>query len=551
MRTITLFTTTIALCILPGCGDKDDPSNDDGGEPVEDSEDDIGGDIGDDNDDDDDDTDVGSELEGTLLSDLGFRPEPDGYSFPNYTNADGALNLDTKRMRNLMGPGVCSETLSSCTADDEAEGYCMDSCVLTPQARAWMDKTNTAMGGGHCYGMAVSSELVFEGNIGIDAYDTSASATFEAERTDGVERFVAVWWATQKLIDTSQTYSSSANDVVSYLMDHFDAGEAMTLAVWGDVSGGHAVTPFAIAELEDGTQRIYVYDNNHPGEARYVEVDPEANTYSYVDGSWSSSTAGGHNMRVDPLYLQSDILNDDKQFYDCTFCETGSSSISLLIEGDNEVSIQDVGGDNTVIGRGISWDLSALEDAAVNAVVKGIEEQPIPHLSLPATTAYAFAHTAETLEATHLTLSGDGVVSEIEGMVGEAAEAFISEDGHSLRYLSSGDEKVTLSIATHHDDADYSFSLDVGGSADMLAQFDVNEKLEQLEITLLNGSVEHELELRLERHADDLADIATFPTNWHAEDVVYIVRYGDWAGGDAELDVEIVMEDKDETGSDM
>jgi len=548
MRTLTLISTMLALTITTGCDLLDQSSGAEEGaeEPTTDTgEDTIGG--TDDGDGTDDDISEDA-LEGTIISDLGYRPQPDGYSFQNYSNDGDIANLSAQQLRNLLGPDVCSDHLVTCTPEDEADGYCTDSCVLTPQARTWMDKNNDYMDGGHCYGMAVSSELVFNGDIDIAYYDPSASSTYEAQSTTEVQEFVAVWWTSQRIIDKGQRYTGSANDVVSYLRDQFDAGEPMTLLLWGDVKGGHAVTPFAIAQLDDGTQRIYVYDNNFPGANHYVEVDPATNSYSFSSGDWRSTSAPGHEMQVDPLYLQADVLLDGDKFYDCTFCETGGTNVGLVVEGGNEVQIESVGDGQTFVGQGINWDLSALEDAALDTIVKSVEENPIPQLTLPAA-AYAFAHTAESVEPTHLSLSGDGVVSQIEGMVGETAQAFISEDGHSLGYLSSGDEQVTLSVATHHDDADYSFALDVGGGADMLAKLDVNEQLEQIEITLQDGSTDHTIELNLERHSGDLTETISFPTDWHGEDVIYIVRYGDWAGGDAELDVEIVLEGSEDGSS--
>jgi len=48
-----------------------------------------------------------------------------------------------------------------------------------------------------------------------------------------------------------------------------------------DRSGGHAITPYAVTDQGDDIYWVFVYDNNWPGEERYIEVDLYAETWQY------------------------------------------------------------------------------------------------------------------------------------------------------------------------------------------------------------------------------------------------------------------------------
>src|SRR5262249_46235282 len=48
-----------------------------------------------------------------------------------------------------------------------------------------------------------------------------------------------------------------------------------------DGSGGHAVTPIGVQDIDAKHSRIVIYDNNFPGQDRHIEIDTEANTWRY------------------------------------------------------------------------------------------------------------------------------------------------------------------------------------------------------------------------------------------------------------------------------
>src|SRR5436190_2335924 len=88
---------------------------------------------------------------GPLVADDGFRPQTDGFAFPNYGAGSvqpEPVNLGAADMRKLFGDGVCLDASSG-------------KCDLIPEAQQWMDQVNKSIDGGHCFGFSVLSELLW------------------------------------------------------------------------------------------------------------------------------------------------------------------------------------------------------------------------------------------------------------------------------------------------------------------------------------------------------------------------------------------------------
>ena len=199
----------------------------------------------------------------------GFTSQRDGYSFPNYGNAKDPVDLTTDDVVRLFGRGVCVN----------AKG----ACVLTPEAEAWMEAENYAMSDGHCYGMATSSQLFFQDRRGLPAPAFGAPTTPElAFDTPKLQSWIAYLWTLQDMPAVAATkVDSTPAKVVKTLETEFAAGGSeYVIAIYGK-QGGHAITPLAIEDDGGGKRRIAVYDNNWPGETRYIHVDTDAQKWSY------------------------------------------------------------------------------------------------------------------------------------------------------------------------------------------------------------------------------------------------------------------------------
>lgn len=218
---------------------------------------------------------------GTVVADSGFRPAPNGFSFPNYGDEDGYRNLDATDMQRLFGPAVC-------VAGKGAK------CVLTPPARAWMDEGNTAMADGHCFGFATLSELIYDGRLpqfgfrSLGQLGRGATTPFELlipdnERLQAAIARAFVFQVLPGVADNS--FYGTPTQVLQVLVATMSkpGEEPVTLTIFQrDGEGGHAITPYAVEDVGDGLYEIHVYDNNWPGNtARRVHVDTRTDTWSY------------------------------------------------------------------------------------------------------------------------------------------------------------------------------------------------------------------------------------------------------------------------------
>ena len=218
---------------------------------------------------------------GTIVADNGFRPDPNGFSFPNYGDEEGYLNLDAGQMQRIYGSGVCLVGKGK--------------CVLTPVAQAYMDAYNEASSGGHCFGFATLSELIYKGYLSrfgyasLSAFDPGATSTFALgiEGNKLLQRSIARAFIFQTLPSIAEnTVSGTPRQILQALLHGAldpSSKEIWTFTIfqWGH-KGGHAITPYAVEDMGDGIYDVHVYDNNWPNDAdRRLQIDTKNNTWSY------------------------------------------------------------------------------------------------------------------------------------------------------------------------------------------------------------------------------------------------------------------------------
>lgn len=258
--------------------------------------------------------------QGTVLADTGFRPQQHGFSFANYGNETQPVNLTPASMQNIFGNRVCKAVQNG-------------ECVLTATAQVWMEKTNTDMGGGHCEGMAILSKLIYSGQVNLNDIDPNAQtiADLKADNPQ-VQAEIARWFATQYVTPStsSQINDQTPNQVVDTLVERMQQEKGpFTLAFFqADGNGGHAVTPYSVVDMGDGVKRVMVYDNNYPGQERFIEVDRNSDTWKYtgttnpdepVSEYYGTAESFSLNLRPSEARLV--------QPQECTFCKAGDGGI--------------------------------------------------------------------------------------------------------------------------------------------------------------------------------------------------------------------------------
>jgi hypothetical protein len=213
------------------------------------------------------------EAQGKTLVDTGFRPKPSGFSFPNWGGDEHpSSDLTPNDLVQLFGERVCVRWQG-------------DNCVPTPGAALWLEQQNSAMKGGRCEGMAALSSAFHVNSENPSEY--GASPTFALTPANrGLLTTISTYWVTQNLEPVSQntraTKEWSLQQIVDFLVDNLGSKkDYATLGIYSEDSG-HAITPYKIDEISPKVYRVYVYDNNHPGEEKYVEIDAGKNRWKYA-----------------------------------------------------------------------------------------------------------------------------------------------------------------------------------------------------------------------------------------------------------------------------
>lgn len=217
---------------------------------------------------------------GTIVADNGFRPDPDGFAFPNYGN-EGQKGLDAAEFERLYGPGVCMPGKGS--------------CVLTPLARAVMKSYNEGSADGHCFGFATLAELIYKGYLprfgypSVSAFGPGATNTFglEIEKNELLQRSISRAFDFQNLESINEnTIAGTPTQILNFLLHGGldpKSKEIWTFEIFQyGFQAGHAITPYAVEKVGPGEYEVLVYDNNWPAnDERRLQINTKADTWSY------------------------------------------------------------------------------------------------------------------------------------------------------------------------------------------------------------------------------------------------------------------------------
>jgi hypothetical protein len=412
---------------------------------------------------------------GTIVSDSGFRPQANGYSFENYTNDNNPENLNAESMRKLFGSAVCM-------GGGGPEG----GCQLIPAARAWKEAQNKGMGGGHCEGFAVTASLFYAGLGDPPEPSPFGAGTVPALSLDGnaaLQAHIAYGFAFQYLASVSTTkVNASPMEVLGALAAGLPSHEPMVLGVYkrGFV-GGHAITPLAIEDRGSGEFAILVYDNNFPNVIREVRVDANANTWNYKASTNPSAEADLYEGDANTKTLEVEYARRGLGAQPCPFCSPdasgnragaaredsgGDGAAQLFWQGDPqdgrhaEISLAD-GDGNTAGCTGEGDDRDCASDIPGVTLVpsklgdegEGVpvwEESAPPVFDLPDDLDFEVHLDGSNMEGSDdegFSLVRDGVtfdVSDLQIRAGD--EQSVSVEGKSLSLENGADHDVDPTI---------------------------------------------------------------------------------------------------------
>ena len=439
-----MLAASAAVLILAGCtSERQDAAVRDLGEPVSSTLHDAAS--------------PAAETTGVYVADSGFRPTVDGFSFENYTNAGDPVNLRTQDMYALFGDAIC------------AAGTGTD-CRMSSPAVTWMDQINAAMDGGHCEGMAVMSQVLHTGTQQPGEYGAATTFDIDPAVDANVYPSIARFFSMQVTEPTSIAHQQelTPTEVVEQLERTLSGPRTpentFTIAFFQeDLGGGHAVTPYAIEDRGDGVKWIMIYDNNHPGVERAIEVDTVADTWSYEasinpdeDSAPYTGDAASRSLRLIPLAIR-------LQPQSCPFCagETDDELNQLTLTGPGarlgttDFYVTDP--TDRSFGRRGGKMVDEIDGATVTPFLTGLEDDPAPFLGVPSGFSSTVTIEAGDEDADDMVfgLVGEGydaVVRDIDIAAGGVDRIELSQDGSRLAYVSHAPRVPWIEVATETTD---------------------------------------------------------------------------------------------------
>lgn len=490
-----------------------------------------------------------------IVADTGFRPEKDGFSFENYGNDINPTNLTPDEMRRMFGDRVVARIAGN-------------RIILTPPARKWMEKQSTGMDGGHCEGMAVLSSLFHSKQVGLAPFG-SGSVTSLSRDNRTLQAEIAYWFVTQATTPATQgIIRGTPVEILDRLIKELKPGasDTYTVGVYAPpgIGGGHAVTPFAVENIDNNIFHVLVYDNNHPGKTRRLIIDRQRNRWelslSINPGVAEKPWFGDANSRTLEIIPSAPRL----QVQDCSFCETSAQQPRSSHSGEfqtNEIYV-DGNGVRLLItdadGLRYGWVDGEFVTEIPNITHRYVksrelwEDIPSPVYYIPENQAYTLRLDGSELEEvteTAVTLIGHGFAIAVEDIYLESGEFDTLEftpDGTGVSYTSDAGESPDITLGFTTEGADFEFTV-AGVETDPGAtiNIDLNEEDGDLIMTSDGNTQNAFYSLSVVRYDDDSEqEFYHDEIELEPRDTVYI-HYGDWVGEKDGLEIEL---DWDEDG---
>ncbi|HEX8637685.1 MAG TPA: hypothetical protein VF692_06470 [Pyrinomonadaceae bacterium] len=455
--------------------------------------------------------------EGEIVAEIGFDPKVNGFGFRNFgENPDYEEDLTADDLIRMFGAeNVCIE---GSTARD---------CVLYETAERWAEEAIEKMNGGHCDGFSVASLRMFvgrpfKGRKKPADFQRGAVNLFDLQKNQVTSNYVSFYQTLTFLRETYEfrapTFRKKPSEILLMIAAAMKAKKDFyTLEVWmktdGKYTRGHAVVPIAIEDMGEEIYRIHVYDNNYPGQTKYVVVDATKETWRYHTANNPAETARDYVGTAATNTLGLKRLSDRARArYECPFCDEDEEE-----EGDDDEAFYDndlprsfmmnasyvakekrekrrrsqeqeelnvsASGDIDILitdgnGKRIGYDaakknsVNEIPGALVNLIAGNGEEDNAPEYLLPVNPANKKPYKitvggTDSEETADLQIYGSGFVvgfSDISVDKGEALNMTVSSDGRELSFTASADgETPGLYIATDDGADKPSYEFEIGG----------------------------------------------------------------------------------------
>lgn len=275
-----------------------------------------------------------------IIASLDFEIPKDGFAFKNYKNEGDKWKDDigAEDLIRMFGvKAVCKK------------GNSPQNCVLKAAARKWIEYYLEAMDIGHCEGIGVASlrmntGLPFKKRVAPNEFQNGIELPFRLRLEQNIENYVAYYWITQTFdevtIPTKKTAELGPVGIVKMLIDSMNKQTDTYLLGLkkyqnGRVFDGHAIVPIAVEDA--GNQyKVHVYDNNFPGETRYLYVNKSGTQQWFYNGT--------NNPKAQPNYVGDNSTKTldltatswrEGRCFDASFANDNEKGVDCGIETSN------------------------------------------------------------------------------------------------------------------------------------------------------------------------------------------------------------------------
>lgn len=404
---------------------------------------------------------VGLYQDDSSANDLGFRPNPDGYSFQNF-GSNYPIN----------GCDYCIQEAIKMFGQSAVCHMVDDVCIPARDALLWIAQENWRLRVGYCLGFSTTSLRFFKGPD--DASDFEGNALFPYNlHINSVRKRLAYYSAFQHVepanIAINAALMSTPQQVLNQLRSATSNGApnpAVLIITNADPPEGHVLTPYSIEDRGGGTYRVFVYDSNSPGDAsRWVEIDTTANTWhSNLEpdpGTWTGN-ATSHSLAAVPI---STFVEPAR----CPWCT--SNSTSKLSNGTSLLQVSMIGRGHLLItdnlGRRIGFSggqvINEVPEAFASISFGGLGVSQEPVYSLPDTGTYSmtlYSQSPTGTEPVEVAQFGPGYavsIGQISLSTSTQEHLSISSDGTQLTYGAQSPQAVTFTLARDNGNDGYEF----------------------------------------------------------------------------------------------
>ena len=379
--------------------------------------------------------------------DMGFRVNPDGYSFANYGgNTPADLTIDDL-VRMFGRDAVCTNTTGTCQPREAAS--------------TWRDQVVNAMSGGHCDGFTTTALRFFKDIDQQSTFQSGAASTYALTQPN-MGRRIAYFWALQVPNPVGAARNNALSKTPTQVLQQLflamsgSAPDPVTLIIYNAAGNlGHSVLPYAIEDAGNGIYRVRVYDNNHPNDAnRRVTINTTNNTWSYDLGGGLGTWNGWIGVIALSTYAQQPA---------CPWCAgatrqegpppptqpegvAATPRVQTWAQGDGDVLVTDNEGRRlgTVGGQFID----EMPDGFASVLPGGLGQESQPVFYLPENKPLTLGVTGEFGQA-RLVQYGPGYAVVVDGVIVSPQsnqQMGISADGRSLSLTPTTSQTPDLTL---------------------------------------------------------------------------------------------------------